>query len=86
MPNIGAQPGVILSGGRAARAARAAEQAIVETDIPARLDRLPWGRFHSLLGAALMIAGGLIAWKWGVDAERKSLETVARPLTIIDID
>ncbi|MGL4289256.1 MAG: MFS transporter, partial [Phreatobacter sp.] len=28
---------------------------IVETDIPARLDRLPWGRFHSLVVAALGI-------------------------------
>ncbi|TCO12746.1 hypothetical protein EV666_10869 [Camelimonas lactis] len=26
---------------------------IVETDIPARLDRLPWGRFHTLAVAAL---------------------------------
>jgi hypothetical protein len=37
---------------------------IVDTDIPARLDRLPWG----------------------VAAERKPLEAVARPLTFIDID
>jgi MFS family permease len=28
---------------------------IVESDVPARLDRLPWGRFHSLLVAALGI-------------------------------
>jgi len=28
---------------------------IVETDIPARLDRLPWGRFHTLVIAALGI-------------------------------
>jgi MFS family permease len=27
--------------------------AIIETDIPARLDRLPWGRFHTLVVAAL---------------------------------
>jgi len=27
----------------------------IETDIPARLDRLPWGRFHSLVVAALGI-------------------------------
>jgi MFS family permease len=27
--------------------------AIVETDIPARLDRLPWGRFHTLVVVAL---------------------------------
>ena len=39
-----------------------------------------------LLGAALMILGGLIAWRWAVPAERKSLEMVARPLTFIDID
>jgi MFS family permease len=37
-----------------------------------------------LLGAALMIAGGIVEWFWGVDAERKSLEAVARPLTFID--
>ncbi len=28
-------------------------QTIVETDIPARLDRLPWSRFHTLVVAAL---------------------------------
>src|SRR5580704_7277256 len=28
---------------------------IIETDVPARLDRLPWGRFHTLLVAALGI-------------------------------
>src|SRR3954453_12626251 len=28
---------------------------IIETDIPARLDRLPWSRFHTLVGAALGI-------------------------------
>src|SRR6266705_5070591 len=30
-------------------------QALVETDIPGRLDRLPWGRFHTLVVAALGI-------------------------------
>src|SRR5713226_10242550 len=30
-------------------------QAIVETDVPARLDRLPWGRFHTLVVGALGI-------------------------------
>jgi MFS family permease len=39
-----------------------------------------------LLGAVLMIAGGLVAWRWAVPAERKPLEMVARPLTFIDID
>ena len=37
-----------------------------------------------LLGAALMIAAGCVAWRWGVAAERKPLEMVARPLTFID--
>src|SRR5262249_35097460 len=31
------------------------DQSIVETDIPARLDRLPWGRFHTLVITALGI-------------------------------
>ena len=39
-----------------------------------------------LFGAVLMILGGLVAWRWGVAAERKPLEMVARPLTFIDID
>jgi hypothetical protein len=34
-----------------------------------------------LLGAALMLAAGLIALRYGTDAERKSLETVATPLS-----
>src|ERR1700723_810383 len=28
---------------------------IIETDLPARLDRLPWGRFHTLIVLALGI-------------------------------
>jgi MFS family permease len=35
--------------------AQPAGGAIVETDIPARLDRLPWGRFHTLVVIALGI-------------------------------
>src|SRR5215467_9060120 len=35
--------------------AAAAAPALVETDIPARLDRLPWGRFHTLVVVALGI-------------------------------
>ena len=38
---IGAGEGAMMANG------------IVETDIPARLDRLPWGRFHTLVVAAL---------------------------------
>jgi MFS family permease len=37
-----------------------------------------------LIGATLMILAGCIAWRWGVDAERKPLESVARPLTFLD--
>jgi MFS family permease len=35
------------------------------------------------LGAALMFAGGMIAWFLGVNAERKSLEDVALPLSAV---
>src|SRR6266480_61683 len=31
------------------------DESILETDIPARLDRLPWGRFHTLVVVALGI-------------------------------
>jgi MFS family permease len=37
-----------------------------------------------LLGAALMIAGGVIAALFAVAAERKPLEQVARPLAFVD--
>ena len=37
-----------------------------------------------LTGAALMVLAGCVAWCWGVDAERKPLESIARPLTFID--
>jgi MFS family permease len=37
-----------------------------------------------LLGAVLMIVAGAVAWRWGVAAERKPLEHVARPLTYVD--
>ena len=36
-----------------AAASSAPTSPIVETDIPARLDRLPWGRFHTLVVVAL---------------------------------
>lgn len=35
-----------------------------------------------IIGAAVMLLGGLIAWFFGVDAERQSLEHVARPLSV----
>ena len=37
-----------------------------------------------LLGAVLMIIAGGVAWRWGVAAERKPLEQVARPLAFTD--
>jgi MFS family permease len=34
------------------------------------------------IAAALMILGGLVEFGWGIDAERKSLEEIARPLSM----
>ncbi|NUR99127.1 MAG: MFS transporter, partial [Kribbellaceae bacterium] len=34
-----------------------------------------------IVGAAVMLLGGLIAWFFGVDAEQKSLENIAKPLS-----
>jgi MFS family permease len=36
-----------------------------------------------LLGSALMIAAGLIQWRWGIAAERKPLESVCQPLSFV---
>jgi MFS family permease len=36
------------------------------------------------LGAALMLAAAVVEALWGVAAERKALETVARPLVLVD--
>jgi len=43
-------------------------------------DRLPltWGY---IIGSAIMIFGGVVAWFFGVDAERQSLEDIADPLS-----
>ena len=35
-------------------------------------------------GAALMVLAGCVAWRWGVDAERKPLESIGEVLTFID--
>jgi MFS family permease len=37
-----------------------------------------------LLGAFLMIAAAIVQMRWGIAAERRSLETIARPLTFVD--
>ncbi|HVH02010.1 MAG TPA: hypothetical protein VM891_03505, partial [Amaricoccus sp.] len=43
--------------------AKAVAPGIVETDIPARLDRLPWGRFHNLVIVALASPGSSMGWR-----------------------
>jgi MFS family permease len=37
-----------------------------------------------LFASVLMISAGMVAWRWGVAAERKPLESVARPLAYTD--
>jgi MFS family permease len=37
-----------------------------------------------LFGSVLMVTAAAIAWRWAIAAERKSLETVARPLAFVD--
>jgi MFS family permease len=37
-----------------------------------------------LIGAALMVAAGVVEWMWGIAAERQPLEAVARPLAAVD--
>jgi MFS family permease len=37
-----------------------------------------------LLGSALMAIAAFVAWRWGVAAERKPLEAVARPLAFVE--
>lgn len=39
-----------------------------------------------LIGAGLMLLAGVVEMIWGVDSERKSLETVARPLSAVHED
>ncbi len=36
-----------------------------------------------MIGAAVMFAGGVIAWYFGVNAERQSLESIARPMSVV---
>jgi MFS family permease len=37
-----------------------------------------------LLGSALMVAAAAVAWRYAIAAERKSLESVARPLSFVE--
>jgi hypothetical protein len=48
---------------------------VVRTNVPARLDRLPWPRWH------WMIVIGLVELVLGGKAERQSLESLATPLS-----
>ncbi|MEV7420268.1 MFS transporter [Streptomyces sp. NPDC089919] len=44
----------------------------------------PWRVFAGYtVGGVLMVLGGLTAFRWGVDAERRSLEHVATPLSAV---
>ena len=45
----------VMTPARPALGGETARSAVVETDIPSRLDRLPWGRFQTLVVAALGI-------------------------------
>ncbi len=37
-----------------------------------------------LLGAVLMIVAAAVGWRYAVSAERKSLESVATPLAVVE--
>jgi hypothetical protein len=61
----------------------------ITTKVPARLDRLPWSRWHWMVIIGLgtvWILDGLTEIIFGVKAERQSLEDIARPLTAQDTD
>jgi MFS family permease len=36
-----------------------------------------------LFGGAIMVVGGVVAWFFGVDAERRSLEDITGPLSVV---
>ncbi|WP_373298365.1 MFS transporter [Nakamurella endophytica] len=54
--------------------------AIAETGAAPPSGPLTWGY---IIGAGLMITGGLVAWFCGVNAERQSLEDIATPLSAV---
>ena len=39
-----------------------------------------------LVGAGIMIVGGVVEWLIGINAEGKSLETITKPLTSADVN
>jgi hypothetical protein len=61
-----------------------AQTGTVTTKVPARLDRLPWSRWHWMIIVGLgtvWTLDGLVEVFLGVKAERKGLEEIASPLT-----
>src|SRR5690606_30321227 len=48
---------------------------LVESEVPGNV------AFGYVLGASLMIAAGLVQWTLGVEAARRSLEEIAKPLS-----
>ena len=53
----------------------------------ARTQRIPVNDFYGdLIASAVMIAAGVVEWLFGVHAERKSLEDVAKPLTAAEAE
>ena len=73
----------------------------IETQIPMRMDGLPWSRFHRLVigsgsrvnllygclvAVGLMLAAAAIEAVYGVKAERQNLENVAIPLSAEQFD
>jgi hypothetical protein len=63
---------------------------VIETDIPARLDRLPWTRFHWLLVIALgvtWVLDGLEGTVVGaITPVLEHPETLGLPLTAVEDD
>ena len=57
-----------------------ADAAPIRSTIPARLDRLRWSKFHTMMVIGLGSAG-LVELAIGIKAEGKSLESVTQPLT-----
>ena len=57
----------------------------IKTAVPGRLDRLPWSRWHWTivigLGMVWILDGLEVTIVGNIDAEQKSLEDIAEPLT-----
>jgi hypothetical protein len=66
---------------------------VIRSLVPARIDRLPWSRFHTRMVTALGVAwildgleitiASLVAVFLAVDAEGKALEDIAKPLSVV---